>query len=102
MTKLISIYDSKAELYSYPMIIRSSGEALRLIAADSLNPETKLARHPADFTVFEIGEFDEHTGRVTQHPANINIGAVVELQAAALRESRRQADLFNPKAEAQQ
>lgn len=72
--KIYSVYDSKAEAYMAPWYARTKGEAIRSFEQAVINPETQLNKHPADYTLFELGEFDEYTGTLT---ANIAKTALV-------------------------
>lgn len=64
-----TVYDSKSETYGPYFFQKSPGEAIRNFS-DSVNGqggESLLARHPADFTLFSAGEFDQTTGLFTQY-----------------------------------
>lgn len=57
-----SVYDSKAEAYLRPFFAPSRGLAIRSFA-DVVNDKThEVNKHAADYTLFEIGDFDEATG----------------------------------------
>mgnify|MGYP000193081883 CR=1 FL=1 len=62
--KLFSLYDSVAEIYTKPFFIKSTPEAIREFTSEANNPQSKLYQHAQDFTVYEIGEYDEHTGEI--------------------------------------
>lgn len=74
-----SIYDSKAEAYLRPFYAPSKGLALRSVLAALEDPNHDLRKYPGDFTLFELGEWDDSTGLYTQHPAHINLGTMLEL-----------------------
>jgi len=76
--KVFSIYDSKAEAFSNPECIPSKGEAIRGFAAAANNPQTQIGKYPADFTLFEIGEYDTDTGTVTMSQHKQNWGTAIE------------------------
>ena len=61
MKKLFTLYDSKSETYTAPQLHKTRNEALRSFAG-AVNAGDKggvIAAHPADFTLFEIGTWDE-------------------------------------------
>lgn len=76
--KVYSLYDSKAEAYLRPMFMPTKGIALRTIVDELENPNNNLSKHAADYTLFELGEFDDETGTITMHPNKINIGCLIE------------------------
>lgn len=72
--KIFSVYDSKVEAYLPPHTLRSTGEALRVFAELSNNPEVEFCKHPGDYTLFELGEWDETTGLIALYEAKRNLG----------------------------
>lgn len=79
--KLFAVYDSKAGLYNNPVYFRSVPEAVRSFSSAAKDPQSgDLMQHPADFTFFHIGEFDQETGRIDQLAAFTNLGTALEHQ----------------------
>lgn len=78
MIKIVSVYDSKAEAYMQPGYAGTRGAAIRSFSDAINDPKSTIAKHPADYTLFEIGEFDELKGVL--HPAKtpISYGVGVE------------------------
>ena len=76
--KAFVIYDSKAGFFRPPMVYKSTGEALREFADAVNNPETFVAKHPADYTLFEMGEYNELQGVLTMHEAKTSLGVATE------------------------
>lgn len=72
--QIFSIYDSKAEAYLPPFVLHRSEIAARTFS-DCINSEThQFGAHPADYTLFNIGEFDDETGHVSPHSPHNLIG----------------------------
>lgn len=63
--KIFTVFDAKAEAYLQPFYARTNGEAIRSFAEACSNPEHNFCKYGADFTLFDIGEFDENTGVIT-------------------------------------
>lgn len=64
--QVFSIRDVKAEAFSQsPFFFRSIGEAQRVFGDEVKNPESQLGKHPEDFQLFHIGEYDQTTGVLT-------------------------------------
>lgn len=80
--KMFSVYDSKLEAYMQPFFAQTKGHALRLWSDNVNDPSTNNPwfKHPADFTLFEIGEFDDNTGRVKQYEVNSSLGTALEFK----------------------
>lgn len=67
--KVICVMDVQAAAFNRPMFVPAIGLGLRAIA-DEVNraaPENPLYAHTKDFRVFELGEWDDHTGIFNCH-----------------------------------
>jgi len=78
--KVFAVYDSKAETYSQPHFMLTRGQAIRAWEVAVNDPETQFCRHPADFTFFELGEYDQLSGTFEQHKAKVSLGVAVEFK----------------------
>jgi len=74
---MVAIHDSKSELFSRPMCMRAYGEAERAFADVINDGQSDYAKHPEDFTLFEVGAFDDSTGVVVPLPAPRSLGVGV-------------------------
>jgi len=63
--RIYSVYDSKAEQYSNPIVLRTDGEARRQFGILAADHQTEIGRHPEDFTLFRIATWDPENGRIT-------------------------------------
>lgn len=64
---IFSVLDTKTSAYMQPFFAVTPGAAIRSFSDALLDPDTMLAKHPEDFHLFQIGEFDDHTGAITGH-----------------------------------
>lgn len=78
--KIFTVYDSKADAYMQPFFMRSHGEAVRSWIDAVNDPNTAFNKHPEDFTLFEIGEFDDGSALFTPAVAKRSIGTAVEFK----------------------
>lgn len=64
--RMFIIYDKKAGIYNKPFFFVNEHVAQR--AAQELidNGDSQIAQHPEDFTMFEIGEYDDVEGKITE------------------------------------
>lgn len=56
--KMFSIFDAAAEAYGPPMVFHTMGLALREFEEICNNQQSQLYKSPADFSFWEIGEYD--------------------------------------------
>lgn len=61
-TNAYSIRDVKADVFHAPFFMPTDGAAVRAFADVANDTGTQIGRHPADFTLFHIGSFDDATG----------------------------------------
>lgn len=67
ITKTFSIFDSKAQAFLPPFQMATTGLAHRAFADCVNNPEHNFGHHPEDYTIIELGEFDDSTGTFEIH-----------------------------------
>lgn len=81
MYKVYALHDKASETFTNPIVLpsqRDAIEGLRIVTNDKQSPQYKF---PADFTLFEIGNYDPRTG--TFDPL---LSKIVIVNAAALKE----------------
>lgn len=78
ITKLFAVYDSAVSAYFRPFHMLTKGEALRAWIDACNDPKSPFSQHPECYTLFEIGEFDDQSGRLTNYDAFISHGNAVE------------------------
>lgn len=76
--KIFTVNDSKAKAWGMPMILKSSGEAVRSFTDVANDTATMIGKHPEDFALFEIGEYCEQTGVITSYPEKISLGSALD------------------------
>lgn len=78
--KVFAIYDGAINAWLMPHFLRSKGEATRMFMEGVNDPQTMLYKSPKDFTLFEIAEYDDQTGRFENLKAPIGIGTAIEFK----------------------
>lgn len=81
--KMFTVYDVKAEAFLVPFFMRSTGEALRAFEAAVNDPSSAFCRHPGDFTLFELGEFEDNTGQFELFSVKKSLVCAIELKRPA-------------------
>lgn len=76
--KIFTVYDSKAEAFLQPFMFNSAGQALRAFV-DSVNDSNhQFARHPEDFTLFELGTYDDNGAKFDLLDSPKSLGLALE------------------------
>lgn len=70
-----SFYDSKVGIFHPPFFMLHRGQAFRAAMELGSDPSTQIGRHPADFSLFEVGTFNDQTGALEMTPP-VNLGVV--------------------------
>ena len=60
--KICTIRDRAADVYGQPVFVSSLGAALRSFGDEINNKESVLSKHPDDYDLYELGEFDDNSG----------------------------------------
>lgn len=62
---IVSVFDRATQAYARPVFVRSEREALRSFTDEVLrvDPANELAKHPGDFELWYVGEFDDSSGQ---------------------------------------
>lgn len=62
LLRCYSVYDRKALQYFPPFHASADGAAVRSFSDLANDPNTNVGRHPGDFVLFFIGEYDDSKG----------------------------------------
>lgn len=60
LVKMFAVYDSKAEAYMMPQYYNTAGLAERAFTQAVNTADTQFFSCPEDFTLFELGTYDDH------------------------------------------
>lgn len=67
-----AVRDTKAEAFTRPPFFASNKAVVIRAFTEMVNdPSQEVGKYPADFTLFEIGEFDQLTGVLVPRPQGI-------------------------------
>lgn len=76
--RLYAIHDAKIEAFNSPFTMHTVGEALRGFVEVVNDPSTQFCKHPEDFTLFELGEYEESSGTISPYATPKPIGKAIE------------------------
>lgn len=54
-----AVYDAAVKAFATPFFVRSKGEAVRSFGDACTDPKIELGKHPDDFTLHYIGNWDD-------------------------------------------
>lgn len=77
--KMFAVRDAKAELFSKPILAVTPGEAERAFAESINRPDTIHNNHPQDFDLYQLGEYDDNTGKMFPLPTPLHMVKGIEL-----------------------
>ncbi|PWN77291.1 hypothetical protein CV717_28670 [Bacillus cereus] len=75
-----TIFDEKAMVYNKPFFLLNDDVCHRTMLDLVNNPETDIAKHPEDFILFKIGEYDDGTGVITNIPNAKTMYRFIDIQ----------------------
>jgi hypothetical protein len=76
--KVYTVYDTKAEAYLQPFFSQSKGVAIRSFQEAVRDEKSNISKYPEDFTLFELGEYDDSTSKFNLHITPQSLGVAVE------------------------
>lgn len=65
MIKVFCLYDTKTGIFGTPFFMQHVGQAVRACQDLGADLSTTIGRHPADYMLCELGEFDDNSGSFT-------------------------------------
>lgn len=70
-----SVFDSKVNAFSSPFCCKSRGEAIRSFTDACRDDSLPFKRHPTDYRLFILAEFDDQSGVFLSNGVDSVIGA---------------------------
>lgn len=65
MQKMYTVHDKAAETYLPPFCMKTKAEAVRAFETTVNDPNSNFNKFPQDYSLVEIGTYDEDTGVIT-------------------------------------
>lgn len=73
--KVVCIRDRAADVFGQPVFVAALGQALRSFGDEINNKESQMSKHPDDYDLYELGEFDDNEGLFyANNPRQIAVG----------------------------
>lgn len=61
---IFAIFDYCAGVYCTPFVMDSAALAMRSFSDYCIVPDTSISKHPEDYALFQLGEYDKKTGKL--------------------------------------
>lgn len=78
--KVFSIFDIKAGAYLQPFFMATTGQALRAFTDSVNDKQSQFHKHPGDYTLFELGSYDDSVGKFKNLDALKPLGTAQEMK----------------------
>lgn len=76
--KAFTVFDEKASVFMLPFFETTIGQATRAFS-DAVNTDDHpFNRHPGDYTLFEIGTYDDNSGNFTNLDTPRSLGLALQ------------------------
>lgn len=79
MLKAYSLFDNKALQYHPPFFASTHGAASRMVADLVQDSNTTVGRHPADYILYCIGEYDDSKGLMSPYSPLVHVVDAISL-----------------------
>lgn len=81
--RIFTVYDAAAGAYLQPFYSKTKALAIRSFQEAANDPKHQFSQYPADYTLFEIGEFDDNSGLFKSLEQRVNLGSALEHKTQA-------------------
>ena len=79
MLRAYTVYDNKALQFHAPFFAATDGAALRSFDDLSNDPNTTVGRHPSDYSLYRIGEYDDSKGSLLPIQPIVHVADAAQL-----------------------
>jgi len=83
MNRIFTVRDDKAEAYLPPFYMRTIGEAIRAFTAAVNDQKHDFRKYAEDYHLYELGRFDELTGKMDVLDSPKHVIAAVDVKTIA-------------------
>jgi hypothetical protein len=82
MKIVTAVYDQKSESYGRPIVENTVGAAVRAFEHEATQGDNALAKFPQDFSLWQIGTYDELKGEIKSLGTKVNLANAWEIKEA--------------------
>lgn len=81
---ILSVRDIKADNFSPPFLAPNVASGIRSFTDVATNPQSSVNKHPEDFQLFELGDFDERTAAFDLRPQPVFLANATDVVQPSL------------------
>lgn len=81
IVQIYSVYDKKAAAYLQPFFIQNEGMAIRAVTEVVQEEGHAFNKHAQDYALYQLGTYDDSTGKITAKDNPHPIINFLEIQA---------------------
>lgn len=78
-----AVRDSAVDAFMRPFCVPTIGMAVRSFSDEAVNPESEIRKHASDYELFQLGVFDEETGKFDNLDAPRSLARAVDFKEIA-------------------
>lgn len=93
ITVMYAIYDEKSKIYNKPFSMINEAVAIRAVKDLTLDKNTEVGRHPYDFSLWELGTYDDETAHFVPYETKRLICMAHEIDAFQIAENNKLEDV---------
>jgi len=77
---VFAVYDDAVKSFMTPIFQQTQGQAIRgfIDAVNSPDAKNSLSKHPEDYTLMQLGSYDDQTGVLESLPTPENLGTALK------------------------
>lgn len=75
-----SVRDSAVDAFMRPFCVNTIGQAVRGFSDEAMNKESEIHKHARDYELFQLGTFDEESGKFENLAAPRSLARAVEFK----------------------
>lgn len=76
---ICAVRDRQLDAFMRPFAAQSRGQAIRSFTDETNRPDSELNKHPEDYELYQLAEWDDDTGRFTMPEKPISIAIASNL-----------------------
>lgn len=78
--QIFAVYDHKSQTYGTPFFKTHMGVAIRDFGDAAQDPQTTICRHPEDYQLFNVGEYDDSDASIKNFIPPILVSSASEFK----------------------
>lgn len=77
--QIFTVYDTKVLAYLPPFYMQTKPAAIRAITDTMQDPSHQFSKHPEDYVLFHLGDFDDNTAAIIPLKVPLALAGLHEL-----------------------